>query len=124
MRRLASVLAFLVLAASPAFANHETKGESGIASTYSMRLVGHATASGQLLDRRHLTAAHRWLPFGTKLIVTNKWNGRQVVVTINDRGPHLKGRIIDLSPAAAAQLGMIRAGLVPVTFRVASRSAD
>jgi rare lipoprotein A len=124
MGRLATLIAILALVASPAVAkiNHhaETGGEQGIASTYSMKLVGHATASGELLDRSGMTAAHKHLPFGTKLVVTNKRNGRKVVVTVNDRGPFKKGRIIDLSPAAASQLGMRRAGLASVVIRIAS----
>lgn len=124
MGRLAAVVAIFVLAASPSFAriNHHANqdGENGIASTYSLKLVGHATASGEKLDRKSMTAAHGRLPFGTRLVVTNKRNGRKVIVTVNDRGPYKKGRIIDLSPAAAAQLGMQRAGLAPVQIRLAS----
>lgn len=119
MERLAVVVALLVLWASPALAKIEAKAERGIASTYSMKLVGHATASGELLDRESFTAAHNTLPLGTRLVVTNKRNGRKVTVTVNDRGPFRKGRIIDLSPAAASRLGMRRAGLVPVEFHVA-----
>src|SRR6185312_656401 len=121
MGRLAIVLALVIVSASPALATIDTKAEKGIASTYSTKLVGHATASGQLLNRDGFTAAHNTLPFGTRLVVTNKHNGRKVTVTINDRGPHHKGRIIDLSPAAASELGMRRAGLAPVELRVAVR---
>jgi rare lipoprotein A len=71
--------------------------QSGIASTYS----GGKTASGQPMNSGELTAAHRSLPFGTKIKVTNRHTGRSVVVRINDRGPFVKGRVIDLSPAAA-----------------------
>jgi rare lipoprotein A len=123
MGRLATVLAILLLVTSPALAkiNHHAQGdaERGIASTYSLKLLGHATASGARLDRDGMTAAHKSLPFGTRLIVTNKRNGREVIVTVNDRGPFKKGRIIDLSPAAASQLGMRRAGLAPVEIRIA-----
>ena len=120
MARLAVVLAVLVLSVSPALAKVNAKIERGIASTYSMKLVGHATASGELLDRAGFTAAHNTLPLGTRLVVTNKRNGRKVTVTVNDRGPFYKGRIIDLSPAAASQLGMRRAGLAPVELRIAA----
>ena len=113
------VTLFFALCATPVFAKTEAKAERGIASTYSMKLVGHRTASGARLDTHGLTAAHQYLPLGTKLLVTNRKNGRKVVVTVNDRGPFLKGRIIDLSPAAAAQLGMRRAGLAPVEIRIA-----
>jgi rare lipoprotein A len=124
MGRLAAVVALIALVASPALAkiNRHTEpgGEQGIASTYSMKLMGHATASGAVLERDGMTAAHKHLPFGTRLLVTNKRNGRKVVVTVTDRGPYKKGRIIDLSPAAAAQLGMWRAGLASVDIRLAS----
>ncbi|HXQ53739.1 MAG TPA: septal ring lytic transglycosylase RlpA family protein [Stellaceae bacterium] len=119
MGRLAYLFALAVLIAMPASAKTAAKSESGIASFYATKFVGHRTASGELLDRERFTAAHRNLPFGTKLEVTNKRNGRKIVVTVNDRGPHKKGRIIDLSPAAASQLGITRAGLAQVEIRVA-----
>jgi rare lipoprotein A len=120
MERLAFAIALLVFSVSPALAKVDTKAERGIASTYSLKLLGHATASGQLLDRDRFTAAHNTLPLGTRLVVTNKRNGRKVTVTVNDRGPFRKGRIIDLSPAAASELGMRRAGLAPVELRLAA----
>jgi rare lipoprotein A len=84
--------------------------------------VGHAswyaltsqTANGERMNPNELTAAHRSLPFGTKVLVENLSNGKSVVVRINDRGPFVGGRIIDVSRAAAAQLGMIRAGTARV----------
>ena len=76
----------------------------GVASVYSTE-SGSGTASGQKLNPNALTAAHRTLPFGTKVKVTNKHNGRSVVVTINDRGPFVRGRVIDVTPAAARVLG-------------------
>lgn len=90
--------------------------------------VGHAswyaltskTASGERMNPNALTAAHRSLPFGTKVLVENLSNGRSVVVRINDRGPFVGGRIIDLSKAAAAQIGMINSGTAKV--RVTSPS--
>ncbi len=88
---------------------------TGIASVYSTE-SGSGTASGQRLNPRALTAAHRTLPFGTKVRVTNKKNGRSVVVTINDRGPFVRGRVIDLTPAGARALGF--SGLAPVTLDV------
>lgn len=72
------------------------------------------TASGERFDPSQLTAAHRTLPFGTRVRVTNTRNGRSVIVRINDRGPFAKGRIIDLSKAAARTLQMIDAGVAPV----------
>jgi rare lipoprotein A len=78
--------------------------QSGVASVYSTE-SGHGTASGARLNPGALTAAHRSLPFGTKVRVTNNQNGRSVVVTINDRGPFVRGRVIDLTPAGARALG-------------------
>ena len=83
-------------------------GQSGIASIYGYK--GGRTASGQRAHPSRLTAAHRSLPFGTRVRVTNLRNGRSVVVRINDRGPFHGGRVIDLSQAAAAELGIVRAG--------------
>ena len=74
------------------------------------------TASGGHVG--HLTAAHRTLPFGTKVRVTNKRNGRSVVVRINDRGPYSGGRILDVSKAAASRLGLVASGTAPVTVTV------
>ena len=90
--------------------------QSGIASVYSTK-HGIKTASGQRLNDGALTAAHKTLPFGTKVRVTNKRNGRSVVVTINDRGPFVRGRVIDLSMAAANAIGM-GWGLAPVSVDV------
>jgi rare lipoprotein A len=89
--------------------------QSGVASVYSTE-SGRGTASGQQLNPEGLTAAHRSLSFGTKVRVTNKNNGRSVVVTINDRGPFVRGRIIDITPAAARALGF--SGLTQVTLNV------
>lgn len=119
MRRLALILALLALGMGTASANTEVLIEKGVASMYAASFIGHKTASGTRLNAHELTAAHPRLPFGTKIIVTNRRNGRKVVVTVNDRGPHKKGRIIDLSPAAAAKLGMTRDGIVPVTLQIA-----
>ena len=85
--------------------------ETGRASWYD---IAANTASGEAMDGDELTAAHRTLPLGTKVLVENLGNGRVVVVRINDRGPLVKGRIIDVSRAAAESLGMIRAGVAKV----------
>jgi rare lipoprotein A len=79
---------------------------------------GSRTSTGGRLNPGALTAAHRSLPFGTKVRVTNKKNGRSVVVTINDRGPFVRGRVIDLTPAGARALGF--SGLAPVNLQVVS----
>lgn len=93
----------------------ERGAESGIASIYSTE-SGSGTASGQKLNPHALTAAHKTLPFGTKVRVTNRKNGKAVVVTINDRGPFIRGRVIDLTPAGARALGF--SGLTSVTVEV------
>ena len=99
---MAAVL--LVLALRP------VQAETGIAAFYG----GGRTASGEVSGPNGLTAAHRTLPFGTKVLVTNVRNGRTVLVRINDRGPYGRGRIIDLSRAAARELDMIRFGTTRV----------
>lgn len=91
--------------------------ETGIASVYSYD--GSKTASGQRANPRGMTAAHRTLPFGTMVRVTNKRNGKSVSVRINDRGPFIRGRVIDLTPAAASAIGF--SGLAPVTLTVEGR---
>jgi rare lipoprotein A len=94
-------------------------GQSGIASVYAYS--GERTANGQRATPSSLTAAHRSLPFGTMVRVTNRHNGRSVVVRINDRGPFVRGRVIDLTPAGAHALGFD--GLAPVTLAVVGRNA-
>ena len=85
----------------------------GVASVYSHE-SGSGTASGQKLNREAFIAAHRTLPLGSKVTVTNRSNGRSVVVTINDRGPFVRGRVIDVTPAAARVLGF--SGLAQITL--------
>lgn len=93
--------------------------QRGYASFYGGSLHGGPTASGERFNKHMMTAAHRTLPFGTRVRVTNTRNGRSVEVRINDRGPFGgRGRIIDVSEAAARRLGMIDAGVVPVTVEV------
>jgi len=91
---------------------------SGLASYY---WQPQRVASGGWFNPRAMTAAHKTLPFGTRVKVTNKRNGRTVHVTINDRGPYIGGRIIDLSDAAAGAIGMKSAGVVPVSVEVVGR---
>jgi len=86
----------------------------GVASWYGPGFAGRRTASGEVFDPAKLTAAHRSLPFGTMLRVTNTQNGRSVVVRVNDRGPFIAGRVIDLSRGAAEAIGMIGAGIARV----------
>jgi len=87
---------------------------SGVASYYSNALHGRPTASGERYDRGDLTAAHRSLAFGTCLVVVNAENGRSVRVRVNDRGPYAKERLIDVSFAAARELGMLHRGVARV----------
>jgi rare lipoprotein A len=113
-------LNFLLVALSgsllvPSILTTNASAQSGIASVYSTS-EGTRTASGRRLSNGALTAAHKSLPFGTKVRVTNKKNGRSVVVTITDRGPFVRGRVIDLTPAGAHALGF--SGLTQVSLAV------
>ncbi|HET9552007.1 MAG TPA: septal ring lytic transglycosylase RlpA family protein [Anaeromyxobacteraceae bacterium] len=115
-RRAAAALA-LALAAGCAHApvpGDEAGGEVGLASVYADRLQGHRTASGAPYDREAFTCAHRTLPFGAQVEVTALDSGRRVVVTVTDRGPHVAGRVVDLSLAAARALGVGGRGLLRV----------
>ncbi|MGH9432641.1 MAG: septal ring lytic transglycosylase RlpA family protein [Terriglobia bacterium] len=90
----------------------------GLASWYGQRFQDHLTASGVPFNKHELTGAHRTLPLGTRVKVTNLKNGRSVVVRINDRGPRVRGRIIDLSLAAARRIGFVHRGITPVKLIV------
>lgn len=92
--------------------------QRGLASYYSVRTNGRTTASGVPLSDSANTAAHRSLPFGTLVRVTNMKNGRSQVVRITDRGPFIRGRIIDVSAKTAKELDMVRSGVVPVVIEV------
>jgi len=92
--------------------------ESGIASWYGAPYHGQRSASGEIYDQEKLTAAHRTLPFGTRVRVHRAGRDESVVVRINDRGPFVKSRIIDLSHAAAVRLGMTDGGVAPVIVDV------
>ncbi|MUL36332.1 septal ring lytic transglycosylase RlpA family protein [Gloeocapsopsis dulcis] len=114
------------VAAPQANASKQTKQNaravlSGIASWYGPGFHGNRSASGERFNQNAMTAAHRSLPFGTKVRVTNKRNGRSVIVRINDRGPFTGGRIIDLSAAAARVLGVLNSGTAPVQVEVLGR---
>jgi rare lipoprotein A len=101
--------------AEPPVAGNE---EVGYASWYGAQHQGKRTASGEVYDMNQLTAAHRTLPFGTRLLVTNRDTSQSAEVRVNDRGPFVKGRILDVSYAAARQLGAVGAGIFPVRLRV------
>lgn len=108
-------LAWILAMSAPATS---IANEKGSASYYAESLQGRPTASGEPYDRNKLTAAHRSLAFGTMVRVVNLDNGNSVVVRINDRGPHVESRIIDLSGAAAQKLGMLDTGEARVELEV------
>ena len=121
LRALLIVLATLL--ASSAMADDLSLGDpgwtqTGKASYYSSRLHGRRTASGEPYDETDLTAAHPQLPFGTLIEVTNLYNNRSVVLRINDRGPFVRGRVIDLSKSAFTRIGDLRAGLLRVALEI------
>ena len=97
--------------------------EVGMASWYGAPHHGRRTASGEVFDMHQLTAAHKTLPFGTRLLVTNRDTGQSAEVRVNDRGPFVGGRILDVSYAAARLLGAVGPGLIPVRVRVLSLPA-
>ncbi|GAA0573879.1 septal ring lytic transglycosylase RlpA family protein [Halomonas salifodinae] len=111
---LAALLGLLTLGPIATAQAHEVAPQRGVASFYSDRFQGATTASGDTFDQQALTAAHPNLPFGTRVLVTRRDTGQEVEVTINDRGPFVAGRIIDLSKRAARELGMLRRGTAPV----------
>ena len=116
MRTRICLFAVLITAFSlPAASDTLGKAQYGIASVYS-RYSGNKTASGEELDPEALTGAHRTLPFGTKVKLTNAQNGRSLLIVINDRGPFVKGRVIDVTPAVARVLAI--SGLAPVTLEI------
>jgi rare lipoprotein A len=115
----ATAIAMACLGPEQAMAIDGAADQLGIASIYSTR-SGSRTASGKRLSNAALTAAHRTLPFGTNVRVTNKKNGRSVIVTITDRGPFVRGRVIDVTPAGARALGF--SGLTRVSLKIAPES--
>ncbi len=118
MRWVVALLAGIAMLIAPDLSFAQSKSEHGLAAVYSGKFVGRRTASGEVLDRQHLTAAHRQYAFGTQVEVTNRNNGRSAVVTINDRGPHSRRFALDFSPAAAKALGI--RGTAPVEYHVVS----
>lgn len=97
---------------------NSTAESVGIASWYGPGFHGRRTASGTRYDMNELTAAHKSLPFGTRLLVTNKANGRSTIVTITDRGPYIGKRVLDLSKEAARQLHMVGSGIGEVEYKI------
>ena len=110
---------FMVMACASEVADEPTHNfvQIGKASYYANSLKGGFTASGEPYHPDSLTAAHKHLPMGTRVLVVNPENDKEVIVTINDRGPHRSGRIIDLSRRAAEELGIIRVGVASVVIK-------
>lgn len=124
IKRTLILLPVLLLLASschrkrvPASSEEVSGTETGMASFYAESYNGRKTANGEIYNSSKLTAAHKKLPFGTKVKVTNLSNGKSVKVRINDRGPFVAGRIIDLTRSAAKKIDMVNAGVVRVRIR-------
>lgn len=107
----AVILLFVLFSCAPKIS------QQGKASYYAQKFNGRKTASGEVFRNRKRTAAHKTLPFGTRVTVTNMRNGRSVKVRINDRGPFVAGRVIDLSRRAARKIGMLRDGVTEVELK-------
>ncbi|MBQ7687121.1 MAG: septal ring lytic transglycosylase RlpA family protein [Bacteroidaceae bacterium] len=116
LRHIAGKLLIVILCCFASNLNAQTL--TGKASFYGKPFHGRKTASGKIYDMYKLTCAHKSLPFGTMLKVTNKKNGKTVTVEVTDRGPYVKGRIIDLSVAAAMDLDMMKSGVVDVEAEI------
>jgi rare lipoprotein A len=116
----AGVLCLWGCATAPRYRTGGTSGTEllGVASFYGQKYHGRKTANGETFDMYDLTAAHKTLPFGTRIRVTNLNNGKRVEVRINDRGPFVKGRILDLSYGAAQHVDMIVSGTAPVRIEI------
>ncbi len=119
--RLASRLVLAILGLILASASGALAGEEGMASWYGNEFHGRRTASGEVFDQEAMTAAHRTLPFGTLVRVTNRDNGAVVILRINDRGPFTRGRILDCSRAGARELGFLLAGTTRVRLETLGR---
>ena len=118
--RWAAVAAFAMLAGAVSVSQADAAAQTGKASYYKS---GHRTANGERFDPHGYTAAHRTLPFGTKVLVTNVKTGKSVIVRINDRGPFIKNRIIDVSYGAAKVLGITATGVATVKIVPLKKSA-
>lgn len=98
--------------------SHVLELKTGVASCYHDKFQGRRTASGEPYDKNKLTTAHRFLPFGTMVMVRNIKTGDSVIVKVNDRGPYHKTRTFDLSKAAFMKIGNLRSGPIPVEYKV------
>ncbi|MBR6081068.1 MAG: septal ring lytic transglycosylase RlpA family protein [Treponema sp.] len=117
MKRRILLVAALLISVVPVFADYVYKSEA-VASYYADKFHGRKTSNGETFNMYALTAAHKTLPFNTKVVVTNLSNGKNVTVRINDRGPFIAGREIDLSKAAAEKLDMIKSGTAKVKITI------
>lgn len=117
MKRRILLIAALLISVVPVFADYVYKSEA-VASYYADKFHGRKTSNGETFNMYALTAAHKTLPFNTKVVVTNLSNGKNVTVRINDRGPFIAGREIDLSKAAAEKLDMIKSGTAKVKITI------
>jgi len=123
LHKLLTLTIFAICVSTPTLASARLQvgqTQKGMASYYHDSLQGNRTASGDVYKKGILSAAHKSLPLGTKVRVTKLSNGKSIVLKINDRGPFVKGRIIDLSRRAARELGMIQSGLAKVEIEVLS----
>jgi rare lipoprotein A len=114
LRSIITVCALTALALPLATVPAQALNQQGIASYYGSKFQGRKTANGERFNNGAMTAAHRTAAFGTRLKVTNLSNGKSVVVRVNDRGPFVRGRVVDLSQTAARQIGMKERGLARV----------
>lgn len=118
MFRLSIIICFTLLQFNLHAQKKQSSIEKGKASFYANKFEGKRTASGEIYHHKNLTAAHKSLPFGTLVKVVNQDNNKSVIVRINDRGPFVKGRIIDLSKSAAKEIGNLRQGVFLVTVQI------
>jgi rare lipoprotein A len=114
----------LVLTIGSLFSLQAQDEFNGVASYYADKFVGRSTASGETYHHHKYTCAHKTLPFGTKLIVTNPANNKSVEVVVNDRGPFVNTRVIDLSKAAALELGIVQKGIAFVECQIVDDEDD
>lgn len=114
----ALIAALLLIGTETTAASPAGKAQAGMASFYHDSFNGRRTASGTRYNKGALSAAHKTLPLGTQVRVTDSRSGRSVVVRINDRGPYARGRVIDLSRAAASEIGLVAKGVSRVTLEV------
>ncbi len=118
LRHLSLIIILLLVSCATAPVNMHGNTMEGIASWYGGKFIGRKTANGEIFTSQSLTAANKTLPFGTYVLVTNLNNDKSVIVRINDRGPYVGERIIDLSYAAAKTIDMIGTGTAPVRLRI------